>query len=167
MIDLFELCFLLSTILFFYGDFNKHQIKKKSFHSWYFMVFLFLNIFSLLRTSSNVDKLLWIFTKFRLSLLLPGMLATTYILTSDVRLQTLFLYRISYTYPFERTTVHRNSVHQFKTNHFYSSLKNPEHKTKSLHKKPHSHLPPPAASQMHVHKGFSICLYRPDLLCCI
>ena len=57
----------------------------------YIIVFSFLNIFSLLRTSRNVDKLLWMFTKFRLSLLLPGVFATTYILLSDLRLQTFFL----------------------------------------------------------------------------
>ena len=121
-------------ISFFHGDINKNQFKI-CLYSWYFMVFSFLNIFSLLRTSRNVDKLLWIFTKFRLSLLLPGMFATTYILLSDLRLQTFFFYR---TYPFEPTDMHRNGVHQFKTNHFYSSMKNPEHKTKSLHMNPHS-----------------------------
>ena len=90
MIDLFELSFSLSTFFFFHGDINKHQTKKKSLHSWYFMVFSFFNIFSLLRTSRNVDKLLWMFTKFRLSLLLLGVFATTYILLSDLRLQTFF-----------------------------------------------------------------------------
>ena len=153
----------------------KFVFKKVSIHhycySWrypvainvdllsYIIVFSFLNIFSLLRSSRKANQWLWIYTKFH------GM-SQLHIFWHRTYVCKLFFYRISYTYPFERIDLHRNSVHQFKTNYFYSSLKNPEHKTKSLHKNPtptsFAYLSPNTCP-----RRISIYLNTPGILCCI
>ena len=150
MIDSFELCFPLSTFLFFMETLIKINLKNLYILgiSWCFHFSIFSLYWGHQETSINCSVCLRNFGSHCYCPECSQLLISCY-RTYDCK---HFFYR---TYPFEPTDIHRNGVHQFKTNHFYCSLKNPEHKTKSLHMNPPP-LPPPAASPIHVREGFPL-----------
>ena len=135
MIDSFELCFPFSTFLFFMETLIKINLKNLYILgiSWCFHFSIFSLYWGHQETSINCSVCLRNFGSHCYCPECSQLLISCY-RTYDCK---HFFYR---TYPFEPTDIHRNGVHQFKTNHFYCSLKNPEHKTKSLHMNLH---PPP------------------------